>query len=117
MFRTEVVEKIKKTHFGVFFGRVENGSVYEVKWKNILEPGRPLMTICRMRNACWISKPTNTHSVYVIVIAFPLQQWLPETSHHVTYIACLAASDFARQKVKILCIRHFSSYIVCGICS
>ena len=30
----------------------------------------------RMRIACWIPKATNTHSQYVILIAFPLQQWL-----------------------------------------
>jgi hypothetical protein len=26
--------------------------------------------------AYWITKATNTHSVYVIIIAFPQQQWL-----------------------------------------
>ena len=30
--------------------------------------------IRRMRIACWITKATDTHSEYVIVIAFPLQQ-------------------------------------------
>ena len=49
------------------------------------------MAIWRMRIACWIPKATNTHSGCVILIAFPLQQWLHE---HVlmlrfTYIACL----------------------------
>jgi hypothetical protein len=33
-----------------------------------------------MRISCWIPKATNTHSEYVIVIAFPLQQWLHESS-------------------------------------
>jgi hypothetical protein len=45
-------------------------------WKNIVVPGRPQMTIWRMRIACWIPKATDTHSEYVILIAFPLQQWL-----------------------------------------
>jgi len=31
-----------------------------------------------MRIACWILKATNTHSEYVIIVAFPLQQWLDE---------------------------------------
>ena len=35
-------------------------------------------TIRRMRIAWWVHKATNTHSEYVIVIAFPLQQWLRE---------------------------------------
>jgi len=32
--------------------------------------------IRRMPFACWITKATNKHSEYVILIAFPLQQWL-----------------------------------------
>ena len=38
------------------------------------------MTIWLMRIACWIHKATNTHSEYVITIAFPLQQWLHESA-------------------------------------
>jgi hypothetical protein len=44
-------------------------------WKNIVERGRPQMTIWRMRTACWIPKATDTHSEYVILMAFPIQQW------------------------------------------
>ena len=29
-----------------------------------------------MRIACWITMYTDTHSEYVIFIAFPFQQWL-----------------------------------------
>ena len=36
------------------------------------------MTIRRMRIASWISKATDTHSEYVIIIAFQLQQCLRE---------------------------------------
>jgi hypothetical protein len=54
----------------------ENLAVYEIKRKNIVERGRPQMTIWRMRIACWISKVTKTHSQYVIVIDFPLQPLL-----------------------------------------
>jgi len=28
-----------------------------------------------MHIACWITKATNTHSEYLILIAFPRQQW------------------------------------------
>jgi hypothetical protein len=31
-----------------------------------------------MRFACWITKATDTHSEYVMLITFPLQQWLHE---------------------------------------
>jgi hypothetical protein len=58
-------------------------------WKNIVKRGRPQMTIRRMRVACWISKATDIHSQYVILNAFPLQQWLCERSSilRYTYIA------------------------------
>ena len=36
----------------------ENPAVYEIMWKNIVEPDRPQMTIWRMRTACWIPKAT-----------------------------------------------------------
>jgi hypothetical protein len=44
-----------------------------------------------MRIACWVPKATNTHSEYVILIAFPLQQWLHERALMLRYmfIACL----------------------------
>ena len=34
--------------------------------------------IQRMRFACWISKAADTHSEYVIIDIFPLQQWIRE---------------------------------------
>jgi hypothetical protein len=60
--------------FSSFFA--ENRAVYEIMWKNMVERGRPQMAIWRMRIALWIPKATNTHSEYVILIVFPLQQWL-----------------------------------------
>jgi hypothetical protein len=43
MFQTKVAEKIK-THL-IFNCFPENSAVYEIMWKNNLEPGRPQMTI------------------------------------------------------------------------
>jgi hypothetical protein len=45
----------------------------------------------RMCFACWITKLTDTHSEYVMLIAFPLQQWLHERTSvfRYMYIACL----------------------------
>ena len=92
IFQTKAVEKIK-THIlcSVTFFFLENLAIYEKMWKNIVERGRPQMTIWQMRIACWIPKATNTHSQYVIVIAFPLQQWLRERASTLRYtcIACL----------------------------
>ena len=51
-------------------------SLNERMWKNIIQPGRPQMTIWRIRIADWISKATNTHSEYELLVAFPIQQWL-----------------------------------------
>jgi hypothetical protein len=44
-----------------------------------------------MRSACWITTATDTHSEFVILIAFRQQQWLLERASMLryTYIACL----------------------------
>ena len=34
------------------------------------------MKIWLMFVACWVTKATNIHTEYVILIVFPLQQWL-----------------------------------------
>jgi len=72
MFQTKVVEEIKIHILCSVFFFFENRVVYEIMWKNIVERGRPQITIRRMHFACWITKATNTHSEYVILIAFPL---------------------------------------------
>jgi hypothetical protein len=36
----------------------KNHAVYEIMWKNIIEPGMPQMAVWRMRIACWIPKAT-----------------------------------------------------------
>jgi len=48
---------------------------------------RSQITMWRMRTACWIINAANTHSEYVILIAFLLQQWLYERGSklHYTY--------------------------------
>jgi len=56
------------------------------------------MLVWRMRIACWIPKATNTHSKYIILIVFPLQQKLHEgpSMSRYTYIACLAGLHYYR---------------------
>jgi hypothetical protein len=56
----------------------ENRAVYEIMWKNVVEPDRSQTTIWRIFSACWKTKVTNTHSAYVILIKFALQQLLQE---------------------------------------
>ena len=62
------------------------------------------MTIWRMRIACWIPKATNTHSEYIILIPFPLQQWLHERTSilRYTYTAVLFNSLFLSRMVVVI---------------
>ena len=45
--------------------------------------------IRRMRFACWITNARDIHSEYVVVIAFPRQQWLHERAPLLSlYVEC-----------------------------
>jgi hypothetical protein len=50
------------------------------------------MAMWHMLIACWIPKAKNTHSEYVTLITFVLQQWLHEHALvlHYTHFACHA---------------------------
>jgi hypothetical protein len=71
----------------------ENLSLYEVIWENTVDLVGQQMTLWRMCIACWVPKATNTLSEHVILIAFPLQQWLHDRASALgyTYIACLVS--------------------------
>jgi len=75
-------------------------------WKNIVEPDRSRTTIWRKRIAYCIPKATDTHSVYVTLIAFPMQQWLHEhtTMLRNTHIACLVSLS-----VSHACVKHLKT--------
>jgi hypothetical protein len=79
----------------------ENRAVYAIMWKNSVQPDRPPMTIRRMRIARWIPKTTNTQPEYVILTAFPLQQWLHERASllRYRYNACLVLLWYRKVKV------------------
>jgi hypothetical protein len=90
LLQAKVVEKIKKyIMFILFFSR--NITIYELMWKNVVELDVPQMTIWHMHIACWICKASNTHSEYVILIAFPVHYWLHKRASELcyAYIACL----------------------------
>ena len=55
MFQTKVVEKIK-THILCSVTFIRKSCVCEIMWKNMVERGRPQMTIWRMRIACRVTK-------------------------------------------------------------
>jgi hypothetical protein len=63
MFQKKVIEKVKKKNLcSLNFFPPENRAVCEVICKIIVEPGRPQVTVWRMRILCWTPKTTNTHS-------------------------------------------------------
>jgi hypothetical protein len=86
MFQTEVVEK-HETHILCSITFFFENTVYEIKWKHIVECGWPPMTIWCMCITCCIPKATNTHTGCAILIAFPQEQWLHERASmlHYTY--------------------------------
>jgi len=99
MFQTNVVQKIETAiwcSIAILF--LENSAVYEIMWKNIVQPSRPQMTMWRMRIAYWILKATNTHPEYVILSSFPLKKWMHERLSKLPhwYSACLVngAGDY-----------------------
>jgi hypothetical protein len=109
----------QNTHF-IFsnFFSLENRAVYEIIWKNMVEPRKP-QTVWSMRVVCWISKATDAqaharshappltsihthtcmhshtrahaHTDIIILIAFPQQQSYLQRAWMLlyTYIACL----------------------------
>ena len=109
MFQTKVVEKIKThthththTHF-VMNNVFKNCVVYEIIWKNIVQPDRPQMTIWLMRIACWMPRATNAHSQYVMSVVLPLHRMVAQMRLSVTlYIACLVISVITIHKMMLL---------------
>jgi len=76
-----ISEKIRvkiKTHILLSINLLSKISPFITMWKNIVEPDRPQMAKRRMHIACYITNATNTHSEYVIITDFLLQQWLHE---------------------------------------
>ena len=68
MFQTKVVETSKHKFYAHFFSR--KSYLCEITWKSV-ESGGPQMTTWRMRIARWITNATDTHSEYVVFMAFP----------------------------------------------
>jgi hypothetical protein len=70
----ESVEKIRTQLLFFFYRKSFRLWINEEKYRR--DGQATDNTIWRMRITSWISKDTNTHSEYVIPIAFPRQQWL-----------------------------------------
>jgi hypothetical protein len=68
-------------------------------WDNVekyCKDGQVKVTIRRRRIACTIPKSINTHAEYLILTAFPVQQWLHERASMLRYtcIVCLVPTLF-----------------------
>jgi hypothetical protein len=76
------------------------------------------MTKLCMRIVCWIPKATNTHSEYVIRVAFPRQQWLRERasvlSLYLHYLSCLQMSGSLRGKTRTYSCVYLRQIMVCN---
>jgi len=62
-FRKKCREK-QNMHFMFNNTPPENCAVYEIMWKCMVETDRPQMTLSQLHFACWITKATDTHSLY-----------------------------------------------------
>ena len=84
-------------------------------WKSMAEPGRTPTTIRHMRIACWTTKATDTHSEYVILIAFPHQQWLGVSVSvlRYTYFVCCI---LLLQSVHCVCCILLLQSVHCACC-
>ena len=114
MFPKKGIEKTK-THVlcSISFFFFENRAFYEIMWKYSVKPDRPHMTIWRTRFACRMTKAADTHSKYVIFIAFPLQKLLHERALLLlyTYNACLVANRGNCSTLSTLKFRPVSSVL------
>jgi len=72
MLEKNFVKKIKKHILCPITFFFEDSAVYEMIWKNIVQPVRPQMTVWRMRIACRILKATSIHSECLMLLDFPL---------------------------------------------
>ena len=102
VFQTELVAKIRAhilcsiTFFQKlcwFWGNVEKyGRARQATYDNIIQ--------C-MRFACWITRATDTHSEYVILLAFVHQQWCEHTWMLHVYIHCLSCSSVCNSCITV----------------
>ena len=56
----------------------KNRAVYEIMWENMVEPERAHMKIWLVRIACCMSKATSKLYGYIILIVYPVHEWLCE---------------------------------------
>jgi hypothetical protein len=78
----------------LFFFLLNSCQIYEIMWKNIVQPDRPQMAIWRMRIACWLPTATNTY-IYVFLATIVVRTRLNVTY---TYLACFVHHIISEQQ-------------------
>ena len=115
MFQTKVVQKIK-THIlcynNNFFSPRKSCRLWDNVGKFCTAGAGHRWQYGALRIACRILKATNTHSQYVILIAFPPQQWLREhvSMFHVHCQYCFD-SHFDSRTVSTVSLHCYSSQL------
>jgi hypothetical protein len=104
MFQMKCWRENQNTHF--MFNNFEYLAVYEIMWQNIVQPGRLQIKIWCMRIAFWIPNATNTHSECVILIPFPLQQWL-HASACISTCMYFAYLVYSAHRIHLCCVLLF----------
>jgi hypothetical protein len=95
MFQTKIVETIKTRNFcSIKFFRKSFPLLNNVE--KYFRAGEGIDGNMMHALPCWIPKATNTISKYVIIIDFPLQQWLHECASVLrnTYLASFRTFGF-----------------------
>jgi hypothetical protein len=124
----------QNTHFMLNNFFFWNCIMFGMMGKNVVQQGRSQMTVWHMLVACWIPKATNTHSDFIIFIAFYsnngctnapqfyvictlLVLLLYSTVHYFHHIVILRYSSMRNESYKYsihqpLVLSHLSSFIV-----
>ena len=87
----------KSRHF-MFNNVFRKCAFYEIMWKNMTQPDRPQIA---MRIASWITKVTDTHSEYVILIVFSLRERASMLRWYVNFL-----SSYFKATAAKLCSNH-----------
>ena len=105
-----------KTHILCSVYSFLHRAVYQITWKNIVQPGRPQMTIWRMRIACWIPTAINTHSQYVYnTYHFSTTSMVVRTRLNVTF-TYIAVCEYCTGKRYLLLLSEPNGTLITAMC-
>jgi len=106
--QTKFMEEIKPNILCSIFFFSENRAVYEIMWKNIVQPARPMVTIYNMAHAlCMLDSQVYRHTLRIwIIIYFPQQRIRESTSllrytHAAFRILCVCVYVWIHRKTVI----------------